>query len=903
MSTYSKASFLDDFELPEITFESIKSELVKVAKISKSPRRVKEEDLPLDEKLKLVRQDVYKVLGKYKGFVKVIDTYTELDKYIDKVIKAEIVAIDTETNNSLDPLTCDIMGICMYIPNTRPIYVPMNHCEPGTENRLPNQINEAQAKELLSRLKNSKTKIIYHNGKFDIRVIKNTIGIYMPIWWDTMLAAQLINENERAGLKMQYRQKVDPTTNVYGINKLFRKIPYKWIDVWIFALYAAIDSYDTYKLQQVQEKHLSQPGFERLKKLFLEIEVPTSQVVAKMEDTGISIDLKYTKRIDTLFKQNLEKSLIKLNELLEPYTSQIRHYQSINKLDTPINFNSSTQLQLLMYTIMQQPPNINGETKTDANTLKYLDTDFSRTLLEYRHYFKMITSFTDSLPKKISTKTGKIHAEFNQLGREEKNVVTGRFSSKDPNMQQIPSEEKTVRLMFKGSDDYFESKIDSDTLKIKDYWQILRNGEYIYAFEYKNGQNIDINVDGKIENITIRDVRYIKETNDVEIVLEKWTTGFISVYINYIIIGGDFSQQEPRLLTHMSKDQKLIDTYNSGKDLYAVIGASIYKKDYWDCMEYTEDGVPNPEGKAIRSKAKLIVLGVMYGMGARLLASILNVSVDECKQILHEFFEIFPTVKEFSRKNEEHARKFEYVEDYMGRRRHLPDINLPELEITAYKNVFIDNVFLDDVNDIIKIPDEELTDQWIGYYEKAMRTYGNRWEKKRAFKARAEQAKVRVIDNGAFISKTLTQSANAPIQGSAASLTKKAMVIIHRDDRLNNIGFNLLVPVHDELLGEVPVLHKENGMKWLTENMIKAGEPECSVKMKVDSYASKNWNLDEVTNVIVDMYKRAINGTSKSEPISHEEAIENIKNEYMMLDEETILSMCAGTYDVLKGNL
>ena len=99
---------------------------------------------------------------------------------------------------------------------------------------------------------------VYHNGKFDIRFCYNTIGVYLPIWWDTMIAAQMIDENEQAKLKIQYKNHVDPTIGSYNIEKLFTGLPYAWIDPEIFALYAAIDAYDTYKLQQIQEEYFKQ---------------------------------------------------------------------------------------------------------------------------------------------------------------------------------------------------------------------------------------------------------------------------------------------------------------------------------------------------------------------------------------------------------------------------------------------------------------------------------------------------------------------------------------------------------------------------------------------------------------------------------------------------------------------
>ena len=83
----------------------------------------------------------------------------------------------------------------------------------------------------------------------------------------------------------------------------------------------------------------------------------------------------------------------------------------------------------------------------------------------------------------------------------------------------------------------------------------------------------------------------------------------IKTRTRYVIVGGDYSQQEPRLLTHMCGDDKLKETYNNKKDLYATIGAFVFHKDYWECMEHWQDGSPNDSGKVLRARCKQLVLG------------------------------------------------------------------------------------------------------------------------------------------------------------------------------------------------------------------------------------------------------------------------------------------------------
>lgn len=432
MADFIKSSFLDDFELPEITHDTIKKELVKLGKTHQVQKKNSLDGMPLTDRLAFIQEEVYKVLGRYVGFVNIIRDRESLHKYISTSIKIDVISLDTETNRSIDPLTCKIMGLCLYIPNTRPAYVPINHTKPGTEERLDNQITEKDAFEELSRLKDNNTKIIYHNGKFDIRVCYNTLGVRLPIWWDTMIAAQLIDENEVAKLKNQFSINVDPTQKEYNIEKLFTGIPYEWVDPEIFGIYSAIDAYDTYKLQQEQQKIFEQDGMDKMYNLFKNVEVPVVSVVSEMEDNGICMDLEFLEKLNNKYLKKIGLLKQKLSDMLIPYKKELDHYQQLGKIDNPVNYDSPQQLNILLYDILNTPMIEESGRSTDKDTLVALNTPFTETLLEYRHYTKLVSSFTSPLPEWLSKKDGKLHASFNQMGKEENNVRTGRFSSTNP---------------------------------------------------------------------------------------------------------------------------------------------------------------------------------------------------------------------------------------------------------------------------------------------------------------------------------------------------------------------------------------------------------------------------------------------------------------------------------------
>lgn len=506
----TKSSFFDDIlgNEEEASFNDIKAQLTKAGKVRQT-KSESFENLPLSDKLKNIEKEVRKVLGRYYGFVRCIRDEKEFTEYIDKAISHIYLSFDTETNNSLDPLTCKLMGLCLYIPNTRPVYVPINHTRPGTDELLPNQVSEEYAKKEMERLRDSDVKLIYHNGKFDSRVIWNTLGVRLPVWWDTMIASQLLDENVPAKLKYQYKLHIDATIGTYNIENLFSGIPYAWVEPDIFALYAATDAYDTYKLQQYQQSIFEQDGMSRLYKLFREIEVPIVSVTAKMEDYGICMDLDFLKKLDDKYHKLSEKYSNEMMRILGEHKKDIEYYQSIGKLDDPINFDSPDQLKVVLYDVLKTEPLEEEGMSTDKNTLKALNTPFTKAILDYRHYQKLISSFTGPLPNWISKRDGRLHANFNQMGKEEKGVRTGRFSSTEPNLQNIPSREISLRMAFIASEKFGKSELIGDEVTVKDCDEIMTSCGWKRAKDIASGDVLvmDDDKDGSSHSYTVCGVR------------------------------------------------------------------------------------------------------------------------------------------------------------------------------------------------------------------------------------------------------------------------------------------------------------------------------------------------------------------------------------------------------------
>jgi len=139
-------------------------------------KQIKSKAIPLKEKLDIITKEVYRILGKQKNNVIVIKTKDDFHRYLDICIQKGRVAIDTETNNNLDPITCKLMGLCLYTPGAKQVYIPVNHRNPDTKERLPWQLNEKDIAEGIRRLIDAKIFTETHNGKFDYSVLKCTTG-------------------------------------------------------------------------------------------------------------------------------------------------------------------------------------------------------------------------------------------------------------------------------------------------------------------------------------------------------------------------------------------------------------------------------------------------------------------------------------------------------------------------------------------------------------------------------------------------------------------------------------------------------------------------------------------------------------------------------------------------------
>ena len=527
--------FGDDFAINLVPKNSVKYLVDKVTSIGTDvtaadqaavTKALASSRLSLRDQLTIITDRVLKTLGRQRQNVAVIRSLDEYNTYIDKAIEAGIIAIDTETNNSLDPVTCMLMGLCLYVPGEKQVYIPVNHVDPDTKVLLDNQLTTEELHIGLQRLLDAQVFIVMHNGKFDYEVLKVTCGIEVVPTWDTIVAARLLNENEEANLKIQYHKKIDPSQEKYDIEKLFDKIPYAYVDPDIFALYAATDSLMTYRLFEWQYPVMTSDENKKLCWLFKNIEMPIVVVTAEMELRGVKVDeafgeklrLKYNDllaEVDTKIEQELEnlrptieawrldpknnertkvyppkktkKSLAKIEEEFNLVDKKGKRYKlgkaKVEQLGDPINLASPVQLAILFYDILgeasvsRKAPRGTGEEELTAIAKRHEENGDSLPIcdliLERRGIVKLITGYIDTIPS-LATHwpDHRIRFHLNSLGTD-----TGRYSSGGKikfmngdtqvclsgiNIQNIPSHNPEIRLLFMAQTDYHDRELSEE---------------------------------------------------------------------------------------------------------------------------------------------------------------------------------------------------------------------------------------------------------------------------------------------------------------------------------------------------------------------------------------------------------------------------------------------------------
>ena len=467
--------------------------------------------------IEIIRIDVDKHLGEYKDQYQCIRTVSDLEDYINRANNFGEIAIDTETNG-LNPLLDGIVGMCLYFPGERATYVPINHVDYFSDERLPDQLTEAEVKQCLEKLT---AKQIYHNAQFDIRVIKNQVGIRLTAWWDTLLGGHLLNENEQHGLKYLHGKYISHTEEK-TFNDLFGNIPFKYIPIEYAYLYGAHDAIDTFELKTFQKNifESTRPGCKDIYWVFNNIEIPMIDVIVDLEDNGVAVDREYLDYLRDKYTKDLNEALDKCQtEINTNYINKIKEYNiSASKpIEIPVNITSSTQLAILFYDILKinKPIKDKKDRCMDEDVLKAISSKYpiAKYILDYRGAQKITSTYVNNMYDIIHT-DNRVHTHFNSCG-----AKTGRMSSSQPlNLQNIPSHRSDIRKMFVGQTTFRDVNKRSDNayifnrseeIETIDGWkwaELLVPGDKIITYEKTEDKTKDlIN-----EEFIIKEVRVVK---------------------------------------------------------------------------------------------------------------------------------------------------------------------------------------------------------------------------------------------------------------------------------------------------------------------------------------------------------------------------------------------------------
>ncbi|GAB2621046.1 DNA polymerase I [Belliella aquatica] len=492
-----------------------------------------------------------------------VDGEAAIKELISYLEKQDEFCFDTETT-ALNPNEAELVGLSFAYIAGEAFYIP-----------FPSDQKEAKEKLALFKdiFENENIIKIGQNVKYDILVLKNYGMEVKGKLYDTMLAHYLIEPEGKHSMDWLAQQYLNykPVSIESLIGKKGKNQGnMRDVDEDEVSKYAAEDADITLKLKQTFDPMIKENGLE---KLLHEVENPLINVLAAMEFEGV--------RIDT-------ESLAELSEVLEEESKAIekRVYELAGEV---FNLASPKQLGEILFLKLNLDPKAKktktGQFATGEEVLSKMagEHEIAAAILEYRQMVKLKSTYVDALPTMINPKTGRIHTTYNQFV-----AATGRLSSNNPNLQNIP-----------------------------------------------------------IRTARGREIR----------------KAFVPRDENYVILAADYSQIELRIMAAFSKDESMIEAFRNGRDIHATTAAKIFQV---PLDEVTTD---------MRRKAKTANFGIIYGISVFGLSQRLNIPRSEAKEIIDSYFKEFSAVKEYMDSCIEKAKKNEYVETILGRRRYLRDIN------------------------------------------------------------------------------------------------------------------------------------------------------------------------------------------------------------------------------------
>lgn len=411
-------------------------------------------------------------------------TDADLTRWFEKLQQAELFSFDTETN-SLDYIQAQVVGLSFAVAPGDAAYLPLAHDYLGAPEQLDREQTLAKLKPLLedpTRLK------VGQHLKFDRNVLRNH-GIHLQgIAFDTMLESYVLNSTaSRHNMDDLAKKYLNYTTQTFEdvAGKGVKQLTFNQVELEKAAFYAAEDADITLRLHQTLWPQVEKEP--ALKSLLLEMELPLAEVLSDMERTGALID-------PFLLQNQSQQIEVRLAEL---------ESQAHEIAGGPFNLGSPKQLGEVLFEKLQLPvikKTPKGAPSTAEEVLQELAYDYPlpKLLLEHRSLSKLKSTYTDKLPLMIAPSTGRVHTSYHQAV-----TATGRLSSSDPNLQNIPvrtEEGRRIRQAFVADHGYKIVAADYSQIELRIMAHLSEDDGLLQAFAH--GQDIHRATAAEIMNIT-----------------------------------------------------------------------------------------------------------------------------------------------------------------------------------------------------------------------------------------------------------------------------------------------------------------------------------------------------------------------------------------------------------------
>lgn len=487
-------------------------------------QQVAEKSKSLSEPVKAVNSksitdDVKSMSEKVKEYFKdskaiLITSKDQLHDYVTKFIEAGIGGIDTETTG-LDRVKDHIVGSSLYYPGGVECYIPNKHLIPIFDQPYNNQLTYDEVREEFQRFVDAGTKLIFANADFDLAMIYKDykVDLIPSCYYDVILAWRCLKENEKdntlKGLYNKYclKGKGDPMM----FSDFFTPTLFPYCNPEVAKLYAANDALITYLLYKFELPFATKSNLkcinnklEGIADLIWNVEFPLMSVCQQMHRQGVYIDKSTSNRLIEKYQKLMQHEESVLADMVDAELAKA-DYATLSKKPfangSAFNAKSTVHVKYLVYTLMKVPQGRSGGTGKEV--LNELNLPITNQILKVRSLNVLMSTFVKKMPN-ATTPDSRIHANFKQIGAD-----TGRFSSAEPNLQNIPSHVEDIRHMFRATASHTEmidcSANDGVVSFSVPYLNKLKTPDgYVKVKDIKESDPIILVHNGKEETLYVR---------------------------------------------------------------------------------------------------------------------------------------------------------------------------------------------------------------------------------------------------------------------------------------------------------------------------------------------------------------------------------------------------------------